>query len=69
MCYFSFFVFSTAILFKIMHWPGASVMLIAGYLTSLASGALLLKHKLNENKVEKVKVVVEKSQSDNILDA
>ena len=50
-----------------MHWPASSVMLVAGYLFSLASGALLLKHKLNENKEEKV--VVKKSKSDNILDA
>lgn len=67
MCYVSFLIFSNAILFKIMHWPASSVMLVAGYCFSLISGALLLKHKINENKEEKV--VVKKSKSDNILDA
>ena len=67
MCYFAFFVFSNAILFKIMHWPASSIMLVFGYLLSLVSGALLLKHKLKESKEEKV--VVSKSKSENILDA
>lgn len=67
MCYIAFLIFSNAILFKIMHWPGASVMLVFGYLTSVIAGALLLKHKLNENKEEEV-VNIPKNKSDNILD-
>ena len=67
MCYVSFLIFSNAILFKIMHWPASSVMLVFGYISSLLAGALLLKYKLAENKEEKV--IDKKSNSDNILDA
>jgi hypothetical protein len=67
MCYFAFVIFSNAILFKIMHWPGASVMLVFGYLMSIVAGAMLLKYKLKENKEEIVNV--SKNKSDNILDA
>lgn len=50
-----------------MHWPMSSVMLVFGYLFSVIAGALLLMHKLKENKEEVVKV--SKNKSDNILDA
>tara|TARA_B100000683_G_scaffold209850_1_gene204262 strand:+ start:24764 stop:24916 length:153 start_codon:yes stop_codon:yes gene_type:complete len=50
-----------------MHWPGASVALVFGYLISLFAGAFLLIHKLRENKEKVVEDV--KSKSDNILDA
>tara|TARA_B110000211_G_C14062411_1_gene546159 strand:+ start:453 stop:656 length:204 start_codon:yes stop_codon:yes gene_type:complete len=67
MCYWAFLIFSIAILFKIMHWPGSSVMLVFGYMSSVLAGGLLLIHKLKENKEDKV--VEKKSTSDNILDA
>ena len=68
MCYIAFFVFSFAILFKIMHWPGSSFALVLGYIISLFAGALLLFHKLKENEEGEVKKV-SKSKSENILDA
>ncbi len=67
LCFIAFFIFSIGILFKIMHWPGASVALVFGYLISLFAGAFLLIHKLRENKEKVVEDV--KSKSDNILDA
>lgn len=66
-CYIAFFIFSNAILFKIMHWPGSSLMLVFGYLISLLAGALMLIHKLKGTKKEIN--TVSKNKSDNILDA
>jgi len=43
-------------------------MLVFGYLFSVIAGALLLMHKLKENKEEVVKVSKSTSE-DNILDA
>jgi len=67
LCYIAFFVFSSAILFKILHWPGSSSALVFGYIMSIIAGAFLLKHKLKENKEEKTPV--SKNNAESILDA
>jgi hypothetical protein len=30
--FFAFFTLSTGVMFKIMHWPGANVLLLAGFM-------------------------------------
>jgi hypothetical protein len=67
MCYIAFFVFSNAILFRIMHWSGSSFMMVFGYLITIFAGALLLIHKLKENKTKIVSKT--RNNSDDILDA
>jgi hypothetical protein len=48
--YLAFFLFTIAILFKIMHWPGASVMLVFAYPIILLAGLFMLIHKYKSDK-------------------
>jgi hypothetical protein len=50
-----------------MHWSGSSFMMVFGYLITIFAGALLLIHKLKENKTKIVSKT--RNNSDDILDA
>ena len=47
--YISFSMFVTGILFKVMHWPGSSFMLVASYPFIILTATLMLVHKISED--------------------
>jgi sugar phosphate permease len=46
--YISFSSFIIGVLFKVMHWPGASVMLLVSFPFILITAVLLLIYKLSQ---------------------
>lgn len=48
--YISGMMFLSGILFKVMHWPGASVMLVSGYTLLPFAVLFLLIRKAIKNK-------------------
>jgi hypothetical protein len=53
--YISFSSFITGVLFKVMHWPGASFMLVISFPMILFTAALLLIHKLSQEEKQSKK--------------
>jgi hypothetical protein len=51
--YISFSSFVTGILFKVMHWPGASAMLVLSFPFILLTALIVLIYKLSEDKNQK----------------